>query len=168
MPLDLGDGDQHPAHRFIGVAKYLQLTSLHVSLCGGSVHLQEVVVLICEALLNVEVCFSAFPQWFIQCRSSSDSGTARTFTNAVAFFAVATSVPMWVLFSFILEVKETSAPSIFFFPLQQIKSGIHKNKFAALLFVSKFRIFCSVNIGDIICAITWNFNLISYCHISYI
>lgn len=84
------------------------------------------------------------------------------------FFAVATSVPMWVLFSFILEVKETSAPSIFFFPLQQIKSGIHKNKFAALLFVSKFRIFCSVNIGDIICAITWNFNLISYCHISYI
>lgn len=56
----------------------------------------------------------------------------------------------------------------FFFPLQQIKSGIHKNKFAALLFVSKFRIFCSVNIGDIICAITWNFNLISYCHISYI
>lgn len=115
MPLDLGDGDQHPAHRFIGVAKYLQLTSLHVSLCGGSVHLQEVVVLICEALLNVEVCFSAFPQWFIQCRSSSDSGTARTFTNAVAFFAVATSVPMWVLFSFILEVKETSAPSISFF-----------------------------------------------------
>lgn len=51
------DGDQRPAHRFIGVAKYLQLTSLHVSLCGGSVHLQEVVVLICEALLNVEVCF---------------------------------------------------------------------------------------------------------------
>ncbi|KAI6075428.1 Non-canonical poly(A) RNA polymerase PAPD7 isoform X2 [Aix galericulata] len=30
----------------------------------------------------------------------------------------------------------------------QIKLGIHKNKFAALLFVSKFRIFCSVNIGD--------------------
>lgn len=57
MPLDLRDRDQRPAHRFIGVAKYLQLTSLHVSLCGGSVHLQEVVVLICEALLNVEVCF---------------------------------------------------------------------------------------------------------------
>lgn len=156
MPLDLRDGDQRPAHRFIGVAKYLQLTCLHVSLCGGSVHLQEVVVLICEALLNVEVCFSAFPQWFIQCRSSSDNGTARTFTNAVAFFAVATSVPLWVLFSFILEVKETSAPWIFF-SLQQIKLGIHKNKFAALLFVSKFRIFCSVNIGGIICAITWNF-----------
>lgn len=53
----LGNGDQHSAHQFVGVAEYLQLTFLHVSSCGGQVHLKEVVVLICEALLNVEVCF---------------------------------------------------------------------------------------------------------------
>lgn len=68
------------------------------------------------SLIKCGSLFSAFPQWFIQCRSSSDNRTARTFTNAVAFFAVATSVPLWVLFSFILEVKETSAPwNSFFF-----------------------------------------------------
>lgn len=37
------------------------------------------------SLIKCGSLFSAFPQWFIQCRSSSDNRTARTFTNAVAF-----------------------------------------------------------------------------------
>lgn len=130
------DGDQRPAHRFIGVAKYLQLTSLHVSLCGGSVHLQEVVVLICEALLNVEVCF-------LPSHNGSYSAEAALTIELQGHLQM-----LWlfccgyicsfvgsVFFYFRSEGNFSPLEFFFFFSLQQIKLGIHKSKFAALLFL---------------------------------
>lgn len=46
------------------------------SLCGGHVHPKEqLLVLICEALLTVDAV-SAFPGFFLQCRSRSEPGAA--------------------------------------------------------------------------------------------
>lgn len=134
MPLDLRDGDQRPAHRFIGVAKYLQLTSLHVSLCGGSVHLQEVVVLICEALLNVEVCF-------LPSHNGSYSAEAALTIELQGHLQMLWLFCCGYICSFVGSVffyfrseGNFSPLEFFFFSLQQIKLGIHKSKFAALLF----------------------------------
>lgn len=154
------DGDQRPAHRFIGVAKYLQLTSLHVSLCGGSVHLQEVVVLICEALLNVEVCF-------LPSHNGSYSAEAALTLELQGHLQMLWLFCCGYICSFVGSVffyfrseGNFSPLEFFFFFFFCSKSGwefIKVNLLLSWFFFSKFRIFCSVNIGSIICAITWNF-----------
>lgn len=83
------------------------------------------------SLIKCGSLFSAFPQWFIQCRSSSASRTARTFTNAVAFLLW---LYLFLFFYFRSEGNFSPLELFFFSSLQQIKLGIHKIKFAALLF----------------------------------
>lgn len=84
------------------------------------------------SLIECGSLFSAFPQWFIQCWSSSDNWTARTFTNAVAFL-------LWLhlflgsVFFYFRSEGSFSPLEFFYFSVQQIKLGIHKSKFAALL-----------------------------------
>lgn len=82
------------------------------------------------SLIQCGSLFSAFPQWFIQCRSSSDNRTARTFTNAVAFLLW---LYLFLFFYFGSEGNFSPLELYFFSSLQQIKLGNHKSEFAALL-----------------------------------
>lgn len=111
------------------------------------------------SLIKCGSSFSAFPQWFIQCRSSSDTRTARTFTNAVAFLLWLHLFLCGFCFLLFWKWRKLQPLGILFFFLCS-KSGwefIKVNLLLSCFFFSKFRIFCSVNIGSIICAITWNF-----------
>lgn len=95
------------------------------------------------SLIQCGSLFSAFPQWFIQCRSSSDNRTARTFTNAVAFL-------LWLylfLFFYFRSEGNFSPLELFFFLIcsksswEIIKVNLLLSWFVFLGFFSKLNFF---------------------------
>lgn len=106
------------------------------------------------SLIKCGSLFSAFPQWFIQCRSSSDNRTARTFTNAVAFL-----LWLYLFLFFYFRSEGNFSPLDFFFLCSKSRWEFIKLNLllSCLFFFSKLNFFFSVNIGSMICAITWNF-----------